>query len=69
MSTFENAQKFDFDGIKGRLLSSSYVPNDGEPTAVPMLEHLKKIFEKHQTTGRVRIEYDTRVYFGKLAAP
>ena len=28
---FDNAQKFDFEGLRGRLLSSSYVPEPGQP--------------------------------------
>lgn len=61
MKSFENSQTFDFEGIKGRLLSSSYAPIDNKE----MLEELKKIFDKHNKNGTVVFEYETKVYFGK----
>lgn len=66
LKTFSYAQQFDFDGIKGRLLSSSYAPEAGHPKHVAMLESLKRIFDTHQQNGHVMFEYDTHVYFGSL---
>jgi SAM-dependent methyltransferase len=63
---FGNEQVFDFEGARGRLLSSSYTPEAGHPDYEPMLEELKRIFDAHQEDGKVRVEYDTRVYFGQL---
>jgi SAM-dependent methyltransferase len=65
-ATFDNAQVLDLDGLKGRLLSISYVPAQGEPGSDEMLSNVEEIFRKHQTSGRVRIEYDTKVYYGQL---
>jgi ubiquinone/menaquinone biosynthesis C-methylase UbiE len=64
--TFPNGQVFDFEGLKGRLLSSSYAPNEHNPHFEPMIEELKDIFERHQHNGNVRFEYDTNVYSGSL---
>jgi SAM-dependent methyltransferase len=64
---FSNAQQFDFDGIKGRLLSSSYAPEAGHPKYEEMLAELKRIFDKRQENGTVAFEYDTHVYYGHLA--
>lgn len=64
--TFDNAQTFDLDGLKGRLLSSSYVPGPGEPGSEAMLGEAEELFREHQTDGRVTIEYDTKVYYGRL---
>jgi len=33
----ENSQTFDFEGLRGRLLSSSYTPQSGQPGHEPML--------------------------------
>lgn len=63
---FDNFQLFDFDGLKGRLLSASYVPLAGHPSHEPMLAELRRVFDAHQQNGRVRIEYDTDVYYGRL---
>jgi len=66
LRTFDNRQRFDFQGVKGRLLSSSYVPAPGHEDFVAMLEELRNIFDEHQKGGDVAFEYDTRVYFGQL---
>jgi SAM-dependent methyltransferase len=64
---FELVQEFDYPALEGRLLSSSYTPQPGHPNYEPMLKELRFIFETHQVKGRVSFEYDTRVYYGKLA--
>ncbi|MFQ5584973.1 MAG: SAM-dependent methyltransferase, partial [Calditrichia bacterium] len=63
---FENFQQFDFTGVKGRLLSSSYVPEQGHPNYDPMIRELRKIFRACQKNGVVKFEYDTKFYWGKL---
>ncbi len=50
---------------KGRALSSSYVPEVGEPCHEEMIEELERIVREHQTGGNVVLRYDTRVYFGR----
>ena len=60
--SFKNMQIFDFEGVKGRLLSSSYAPIDNEE----MLVELKNIFDKHNQNGSVAFEYETKIYWGKL---
>lgn len=62
-----NHQDFDFDGIAGRLRSSSYMPTPGHANFEPMMAELRRIFEAHSSDGRVRLEYTTRIYFGHLA--
>jgi SAM-dependent methyltransferase len=65
---FPNRQIFDWDGLVGRLLSSSYAPEPGHPRHVPMMEALQTLFLKHQTDGQVAFEYDTQVYYGQLSS-
>jgi len=64
--TFAMRQEFDYAGLEGRLLSSSYAPGPGHPKHEPMLAGLKRIFDKYASTGRVSVDYKTRVYFGRL---
>lgn len=66
-SVFGNEQHFDFDGLKGRLLSSSYAPESGTKFE-EMLKALRNIYDAHHSEGKVTFEYDTVVYFGKLVA-
>jgi SAM-dependent methyltransferase len=61
-----NAQEFDFEGLSGRLRSSSYVPTPDHPKFAPMMTVLEEIFRKHAQGGRVCMEYLTRLYFGRL---
>jgi len=65
--TFEIRQRFDYMGLQGRLLSSSYTPAPGHPRHEPMLSRLREIFDHYQEDGRVSIPYDTRVFYGQLA--
>ena len=62
-----NHQDFDFDGIAGRLRSSSYMPAPGNPSFEPMMAELRKMFDAHNESGRIRLEYTTRIYFGHLS--
>ena len=63
--TFRNSQEFDFEGLKGRCLSSSYIPNEGQPGYEAMISELKELFDSRQDAGFVRFKYQTNVYFGR----
>lgn len=64
---FDMRQEFDYEGIEGRLLSSSYAPGPEHPQHAPMLDELHKIFDAHAVGGRAAFEYKTRLYFGHLS--
>lgn len=66
LATFANVQVFDFDGLKGRMLSSSYMPNENSPIYGTMIEELRALFAKHAENGRIEVFYDTNVYFSQL---
>jgi ubiquinone/menaquinone biosynthesis C-methylase UbiE len=63
---FSMSQEFDYAGLEGRLLSSSYTPRASDANYASMLRELRRIFGAHQARGRVSLEYDTRVYYGQL---
>jgi SAM-dependent methyltransferase len=60
-----NGQGLDFDGLRGRLLSSSYVPKTGEKHEA-MMRELPDLFSSHAENGQVTLEYDTKIYYGHL---
>ena len=60
-------QTVDFDGLCGRLLSASYMPDAGHEKHPAMMQAMRIIFDRHQQDGHVVLEYDTRIYFGRLA--
>lgn len=59
---FDYVQKFDFSGLKGRLLSSSYVPDEKDPKTISMLADLQKVFDKHQVGNKIDFAYKTKIY-------
>ncbi len=61
-----NFQVFNFESLKGRVLSSSYTPMKGHPNYEPMTKELRRIFLKFQSNGKVRFDYNTKVYYGQL---
>jgi SAM-dependent methyltransferase len=61
-----NAQIFDWDGLVGRLRSSSYAPQEGQPNYAPMMVALDELFRANQIDDRVKMEYATHVYYGRL---
>ena len=65
-TTVASAQSFDYEGVAGRLLSSSYAPEAGHPNHRPMLAALREIFERHAEAGKVEICYDTRVFTARI---
>lgn len=66
MQLFPNAQRFDLEGLRGRLRSSSYTPVPGHPSYDPLMAAVGKLFDKHQEDGRVSFSYVTRLYYGRL---
>ncbi len=65
-AVFDNAQLLDFDGLRGRTESCSYIPQPGHPDYEEMIEALQQLFERFEEDGKVTIEYDTRVFWGRL---
>ena len=65
----ENAQHLDFAGLESRLLSSSYIPAAGTSAHAAMIARLQEAFAENARDGRVRIDYDSELFFGPLPAP
>ena len=61
-----NQQHFDLASLKGRALSSSYVPKPPDPTAERILSHIETLFEKYQQNGLVQFIYKTTLYLGQF---
>jgi SAM-dependent methyltransferase len=64
---FDHAQRFDLAGLRGRVMSSSYAPKQGQPTHDAMMKRIEDIFAEHTRDGRVELAYDTVVWLGVLA--
>jgi len=64
--TFPNLQTVDFDGLKGRMLSASYIPTAENPRFAEMLENLESLFAQHHENGKIEILYNTKVFYGQI---
>lgn len=66
VGTYSYAQQFDYEGLHGRLLSSSYAPRPGDANHEPMVRELRATFDKYAVAGRVAFEYETSLWYGRL---
>ena len=66
VAAFANEQVFDFEGLKGRLLSSSYIPTEENEKYFLMLKDLKELYEKHQKNNAVKFNYQTKLFLGRV---
>ncbi len=65
--SFDNSQHLNYDGLEGRLLSSSYVPNARDPRSEPMRNNLRGIFNRHAVNGQIEMRYQTLLYAGQFS--
>jgi hypothetical protein len=66
LRTFPNDQTLNREEFLGRLLSSSYVPNLGQPGHREIMEAAGKIFDTHNIVGKIRFDYETKIYVGRF---
>lgn len=62
-ATFANVQVLDFEGLKGRVSSSSYMPAEANEGYENMVQELKSVFAKHARNDRIAILYDTNIFY------
>jgi ubiquinone/menaquinone biosynthesis C-methylase UbiE len=65
-ATVPNFQELTLEGLKGRILSSSYMPQPGQPRYEEMIEAIKALYAQCERNGTVRMEYETAVSWGRL---
>ena len=62
-ATFPNEQVFDFEGLRGRVLSSSYMPAENDPSFPALEKDLRAIFTNYSEQDRIKVFYDTNIYY------
>ncbi len=65
---FPHAQRLDRESFLGRVLSSSYVPNVGQPGHNTLMQKMEAFFEKHAQSDWIDFPYQTRVYLARLTS-
>ena len=63
---FPHAQCLDRESFLGRVLSSSYFPNVGQPGHEIAMEKMQAFFDRYAPSGRFDFPYETRVYAARL---
>ncbi|MEO8042611.1 MAG: class I SAM-dependent methyltransferase [Acidobacteriota bacterium] len=62
-ATFPNEQVLDYEGLRGRLLSSSYMPAEDSSSYPALEKELRALFAKHSERGKIKVFYDTNIYY------
>ncbi|MDP5275772.1 class I SAM-dependent methyltransferase [Chengkuizengella axinellae] len=62
--TCPNYQLFNFEQLKGRLLSSSYSPTPGDQNYEIIMGKLQALFDLYNENGKVTFRYNTEIYYG-----
>lgn len=65
-ATFQNVQTLDFAGLRGRMLSASYMPNEENPAYETMIAELETLFAEYAKDGKINILYDTNIYYAQI---
>jgi SAM-dependent methyltransferase len=63
---FANSQVLDLDGLLGRILSSSYMPNESDERFPAMKAELKTLVAKHAESGKIELLYNTAVHYSQF---
>jgi hypothetical protein len=61
-----NEQRLTLEGLRGRILSCSYIPAAGEPGHDAVLQAIERMFEEHQQNGEVVVEYDVEIHVRQI---
>lgn len=68
MATIANSTEIDEETLLRRVESCSRSPLPGDEAYEPMRMELWRLFRHYARSGRVVMEYETRVYYGQMAA-
>lgn len=66
--SFPNPQEFGEEELLGRVLSSSYMPQPGQPGFQPMKAAVLRLFAETERDGKVAMVHDCVVCWGVLGA-
>ena len=65
-ATLPNYQALTLEGLQGRVLSSSYMPQEGDAKYPAMMDAVEELFARQARDGVVRMEYETAVCWGLI---
>lgn len=65
-AVFLNSQRFDFEGLLGRVLSSSYMPTETDERFPEMEKELRGLVAKYGERGKIELLYNTAVHYSQF---
>lgn len=65
-AVFANSQVFDLEGALGRIVSSSYMPNETDERFPHVKNEFTRLFAKHAENGKIELLYNTTVYYSQI---
>ncbi len=66
VKSFENYQLLDFESFIGRLLSSSYCPDESTGLYAELKNRMTILFNKYTVDNKLKFNYKTMVYLGRI---
>lgn len=63
---FANPISYDYEGLRGRMQSSSYIPVPGDPNHEPLMAEFRDLFARSEQDGVVVVAYETEAYIGEI---
>jgi len=63
---FPSPQRYSWDQLRGRALSSSYAPLPSDPRHAGFVNALRTLFERYQRDGKLDFLYETNLYWGQI---
>jgi len=67
LESFGHSQRLDYEGVLGRLRSTSYAPPAGTPEHAALLEQVTRAFETFAQDGKIAFALRSDVYLGEKA--
>lgn len=61
-----NQQRLDWQGLRGRLMSTSYLPREGDACFAEMMTAAEALYKQFQSGGEVILTYNCEMYLGCL---
>lgn len=63
---FTHTQLLDYEQLRGRLLSTSFLPSEEDADCAAMLAELAALFNFYEENGKIRFDYTTTLYTAKI---
>jgi ubiquinone/menaquinone biosynthesis C-methylase UbiE len=65
-TAFPNAQALTLEGLRGRVMSSSYIPKEHHPRFAEMQAALERLFVENESGGTVTMVHESMVCYAQL---